>query len=343
MLDSMAFVIVIVVIALVFDFINGFHDSANSISTVVSTRVLSPKHAVIWAAFFNFIAAFFIGTQVANTIGRGIIHPDIVDNLLILSALGGAIIWNLITWYYGLPSSSSHALIGGLIGAGIAKAGTSTLVWSGIIKTTSFIILSPAIGLILGYIFMVLSLNLNRNSNMARSDKLYRKLQLCSSAVYSLGHGMNDAQKTMGIIAILLYSNPLVYNYLFSKGLLGSNFSIPFWVVIICYAVIALGTMFGGWRIVKTMGTKITKLRPIGGFSAEAAAACSIIGASVAGIPVSTTHTITGAIVGVGATHRLNAVRWGVAGNIIWAWILTIPISALISALIYLALRFFTT
>jgi PiT family inorganic phosphate transporter len=342
MLDSVTFVIVIIFIALVFDFINGFHDSANSISTVVSTRVLTPKHAVIWAAFFNFIAAFLIGTQVAQTIGRGIIHPDIVDNLLILSALGGAIIWNLITWYYGLPSSSSHALIGGLIGAGIAKAGTSTLVWSGVIKTTAFIILSPTIGLILGYVFMIISLNLNRNSNMARSEKLYRKLQLGSSAIYSLGHGMNDAQKTMGIIAIVLYSNPHVYNYLFSKGLLGSNFSIPFWVVISCYAVIAMGTMFGGWRIVKTMGTKITKLRPIGGFSAEAAAACSIIGASVAGIPVSTTHTITGAIVGVGATHRLNAVRWGVAGNIIWAWILTIPISALISSIIYFLLKFFT-
>jgi inorganic phosphate transporter, PiT family len=332
MLDSMGFVIFLVFIALVFDFLNGFHDSANSISTVVSTRVLSPKYAVLWAAFFNFIAAFFIGTEVANTIGRGIIHLDIVDNLLILSALGGAIIWNIVTWYYGLPSSSSHALIGGLIGAGIAKAGTSTLVWSGIIKTTAFIVLSPTIGLILGYFFMVLSLNLNRNSNMARSDKLYRKLQLVSAAVYSLGHGMNDAQKTMGIIAMVLYS----------KGLLGDTFSIPFWIVIACYSVIALGTMFGGWRIVKTMGTKITKLRPIGGFSAEAAAACSIIGASIAGIPVSTTHTITGAIVGVGATTRLTAVRWGVAGNIVWAWLLTIPVTALISAIIYLALKYFS-
>jgi PiT family inorganic phosphate transporter len=245
--------------------------------------------------------------------------------------LGGAITWNLITWYYGLPSSSSHALIGGLIGAGIAKAGTGTLVWSGITKTTAFIVLSPAIGLVLGYIFMVISLNLNRNSNVARSDKLYRKLQFVSSAIYSLGHGMNDAQKTIGIIAILLYS----------KGLIDSSFNIPYWIIIMCYSVIALGTMFGGWRIVKTMGTKITKLQPIGGFSAEAAAACSIIGASVAGIPVSTTHTITGAIVGVGATKRMNAVRWGVAGNIIWAWILTIPISALISALIYLALKYF--
>jgi PiT family inorganic phosphate transporter len=332
MLESMGFVIFLVFIALVFDFLNGFHDSANSISTVVSTRVLSPKYAVLWAAFFNFAAAFFIGTEVANTIGRGIIHLDIVDNLVILAALGGAIIWNIATWYYGLPSSSSHALIGGLIGAAVAKAGTGTLIWSGITKTTAFIILSPAIGLVLGYFFMVISLNLNHKSNMARSDKLYRKLQLISAAVYSLGHGMNDAQKTMGIIAMALYS----------KGLLGTTFSIPFWIVITCYTVIALGTMFGGWRIVKTMGTKITKLRPIGGFSAEAAAACSIIGASIAGIPVSTTHTITGAIVGVGATKRLTAVRWGVAGNIVWAWLLTIPVSALISAIIYLALKYFS-
>ncbi len=327
----MGFVIFLVAIALVFDFINGFHDSSNAISTIVSTRVLAPQHAVLWAAFFNFVAAFFIGTQVAHTIGQGIIHRDIIDNGLIFAALGGAIIWNLITWYYGLPSSSSHALIGGLIGAGIAKAGTGTLVWSGITKTTAFIVLSPTIGLVLGYIFMVISLNLNRNSNVARSDKLYRKLQFVSSAIYSLGHGMNDAQKTIGIIAILLYS----------KGLIDSSFNIPYWIIIMCYSVIALGTMFGGWRIVKTMGTKITKLQPIGGFSAEAAAACSIIGASVAGIPVSTTHTITGAIVGVGATKRMNAVRWGVAGNIIWAWILTIPISASISALIYLALKQF--
>ena len=332
MLDSMAFVIFLVAVALVFDFINGFHDSSNSISTIVSTRVLSPKYAVLWAAFFNFIAAFFIGTQVAHTIGQGIIHRDIIDNGLVFAALGGAIIWNLTTWYYGLPSSSSHALIGGLIGAGIAKGGTSTLVWAGITKTTAFIILSPTIGLVLGYVFMVISLNLNRNSNMARSDKLYRKLQFISSAIYSLGHGMNDAQKTIGIIAIILYS----------KGLISSSFDIPYWIIIMCYSVIALGTMFGGWRIVKTMGTKITKLRPIGGFSAEAAAACAIIGSSVAGIPVSTTHTIAGAIVGVGATKRLNAVRWGVAGNIIWAWVLTIPIASLISALIYLVLNYFS-
>ena len=332
MLDSTGFVIFLVIIALVFDFLNGFHDSANSISTIVSTRVLSPKYAVLWAAFFNFTAVFFVGTAVAHTVGKGIIHLDIVDNLLILSALGGAIIWNITTWYYGLPSSSSHALIGGLIGAAVAKAGTSTLVWSGIVKTTVFIIVSPAIGMALGFTFMVLAMNLNRHSNLAKSDKIFRKLQLVSAGVYSLGHGMNDAQKTMGIIAMAL----------FSKGLIGDTFYIPIWVIIACYTVISLGTMFGGWRIVKTMGTKITKLQPIGGFSAETAAACAIIGASIAGIPVSTTHTITGAIVGVGATKRLNAVRWGVAGNIVWAWILTIPITALVSALIYLVLNYYS-
>ncbi len=325
MLESMAFVIFLVIIALAFDFLNGFHDSANSISTIVSTRVLKPQQAVLWAAFFNFSAVFFVGTAVAHTVGKGIIHIDIVDNLVIMSALSGAIAWNIATWYYGLPSSSSHALIGGLIGAGVSKAGTSTLLWPGIIKTTLFIFVSPAIGMSLGFIFMVLAMNLSHRSNIAKSDKLFRKLQLFSAAVYSLGHGMNDAQKTMGIITMVL----------FSKGLLGDNFHIPWWVIIASYTMISLGTMFGGWRIVKTMGTKITKLQPMGGFSAETAAACSIIGASMFGIPVSTTHTITGAIVGVGASKRLSAVRWGVAGNIIWAWILTIPISAFISAATY--------
>lgn len=328
----MAFVIALVIIALIFDFLNGFHDSANSISTVVSTRVLSPRQAVMWAAFFNFAAVFFVGTEVAHTVGKGIVHLDIVDNLVILSALGGAIIWNITTWYYGLPSSSSHALIGGLIGAAVSKAGTGTLVWGGIIKTSLFIVISPAVGMALGFVFMVLAMNLSRHSNLAKSDKVFRRLQLFSAAVYSMGHGMNDAQKTMGIIAMAL----------FSKGLLGDTFHIPLWVIIACYTTISIGTMFGGWRIVKTMGTKITKLQPIGGFSAETAAACSIIGASVAGIPVSTTHTITGAIVGVGSTRRLSAVRWGVAGNIIWAWILTIPISALISALIYNLVNYFS-
>jgi len=329
MLDSLAFVIFLVGVALVFDFINGFHDSANSIATVVSTRVLPPKYAVIWAAFFNFAAVLFIGVPVAKTIGTGIIHPDIIDNLLIFSALGAAIIWNLITWYFGLPSSSSHALIGGLIGAGMVKGGTAVLVWAGITKATIFIVVSPAIGMILGLGLMTLVLQLFRRTQPGKMDHVFRKMQLFSAATYSLGHGMNDAQKTMGIIALALYS----------KGLLGPTFHIPFWVVILCYTVIALGTVSGGWRIVKTMGTRITKLRPIGGFCAETAAAISIIGASMAGIPVSTTHTITGAIVGVGSTIRLTAVRWGIAGSIIWAWVLTIPVSALISALIYFLLR----
>lgn len=330
MLESAAFVFFLIAIALVFDFLNGFHDAANSISTVVSTRVLSPKFAVLWAAFFNFSAVFLVGTAVAHTVGKGIIQISIVDNLVIFSALGGAIVWNLITWYYGLPSSSSHALIGGLIGSAISKAGLKTLVWAGIIKTSLFIFISPAIGLMLGFTFMVISMNFSRHSNIAKTDRLFRKLQLFSAAVYSLGHGMNDAQKTMGIIAMAL----------FSQGLIGDTFHIPVWVIILCYTMISLGTMFGGWRIVKTMGTKITKLQPIGGFSAETAAACSIIGASVAGIPVSTTHTITGAIVGVGSSKRLSAVRWGVAGNIIWAWLLTIPLSAFIASAIYFTIRF---
>ncbi|MCX7982607.1 MAG: inorganic phosphate transporter [Syntrophales bacterium] len=326
MLNIPLFVLIIVATALIFDFINGFHDSANSISTVVSTRVLSPKVAVLWAAFFNFAAIFFVGTPVAKTIGTGIIHPDIVDDYIIIATLGGAITWNLITWYLGLPSSSSHALIGGLIGAGVVKAGTSTLIWSGIIKTTAFIFISPLIGLGLGLCFMVTVLNLSRHSNISRTQKIFRRMQLFSAAIFSLGHGMNDAQKTMGIIAVVLYS----------RGLLGETFHVPFWVEFLCYLFIALGTMTGGWRIVKTMGQKITKLQPIGGFSAETAAACSIIGATVFGIPVSTTHTITGAIVGVGAVKRLTAVRWGVASNILWAWILTIPMSATISALFYM-------
>ena len=325
----MLFVIFIILVALVFDFINGFHDSANSISTIVSTRVLSPRNAVMWATFFNFIAAFLFGVHVAKTIGTGIIHPDIIEDHLILSALGGAIIWNIVTWYFGLPSSSSHALIGGLIGVGLVKGGTGVLVFSGIFKTALFIILSPTIGLGLGLFMMTVVLNLSRNSNVAKADKLFRKMQLLSAAFYSLGHGMNDAQKTMGIIAMVL----------FSRGLIGPTFYIPFWIVLLCHAVIALGTMAGGWRIVKTMGTKITKLRPMGGFCAETAAAISIIGASIAGIPVSTTHTITGAIVGVGSTRRLTAVRWGVAGTIVWAWILTIPVSALLSAFLFLMME----
>jgi PiT family inorganic phosphate transporter len=323
--STLLFVIFIIVVALAFDFINGFHDAANSIATVVSTRVLSPQHAVVWAAFFNLAAVFFIGDQVAKTVGTGIIHIDVIDNYLVLSALLGAIVWNLITWWLGLPSSSSHALIGGLIGAGLVKGGTEVLVWSGILKTTAFIVISPTVGMILGLVMMILVLNLSNNKSVRSADTIFRRLQLFSAAVYSLSHGMNDAQKTMGIITMVL----------FSSGYLSGSFHVPWWVVILSYLFIAMGTMSGGWRIVKTMGSKITKLAPMGGFCAETAAAISIIGATIGGIPVSTTHTITGAIVGVGATKRLTAVRWGIAGNIIWAWILTIPMSALIAAFSY--------
>jgi PiT family inorganic phosphate transporter len=323
--STLLFVIFIIVVALAFDFINGFHDAANSIATVVSTRVLSPQHAVVWAAFFNLAAVFFIGDQVAKTVGTGIIHISVIDNYLVLSALLGAIVWNLITWWLGLPSSSSHALIGGLIGAGLVKGGTDVLVWSGILKTTAFIVISPTVGMILGLVMMILVLNLSNNKSVRRADTIFRRLQLFSAAVYSLSHGMNDAQKTMGIITMVL----------FGSGYLSGSFHVPWWVVILSYFFIAMGTMSGGWRIVKTMGSKITKLAPMGGFCAETAAAISIIGATIGGIPVSTTHTITGAIVGVGATKRLTAVRWGIAGNIIWAWILTIPMSALIAAFSY--------
>jgi PiT family inorganic phosphate transporter len=326
---SLLFTVFLIITALAFDFINGFHDSANSIATVVSTRVLSPRYAVLWAASFNFVAIFIGGAHVATTVGTGIIDPKIVENVLIFSALLGAIVWNLITWWLGLPSSSSHALIGGLVGVGMVKGGTGVLVWDGIFKTAVFIVLSPAIGVLLGWVLMVVDLNLSKNRTVRQSDRLFRKMQLFSAAIYSISHGTNDAQKTMGIIAIVL----------FSGGYLGSTFHIPWWVVVLCYLFIAMGTMAGGWRIVKTLGTKITKLQPIGGFCAETAAAVSILGASFAGIPVSTTHTITGAVMGVGATRRLTAVRWGVAGSIIWAWVLTIPVTAAISAGVFLAAR----
>ncbi len=318
-------VIFLIVIALAFDFINGFHDAANSISCIVSTRVLSPKHAVYWAAFFNFVAAFIVGTPVAKTIGVGIIDPVIIDYEVLLCALIAAIAWNLITWWLGLPSSSSHALIGGLIGAGLAKGGMWVLVWQGIIKTASFIVLSPTIGFVLGFLYMLTVLNLTKKFTVTEGNNVFRRLQLVSSAIHSMGHGMNDAQKTMGIITMVL----------FSSGYLHGDFHVPLWVVFACYITIALGTMAGGWRIVKTMGTKITKLHPMGGFCAETAAASSLIGATLFGIPVSTTHTITGAIMGVGATRRVTAVRWGIAGNILWAWVLTIPVSALISAVAF--------
>jgi PiT family inorganic phosphate transporter len=320
-------VIFIILIALVFDFINGFHDAANSIATVVSTRVLTPRFAVMWAAFFNFIAAFGFGTHVATTMGRGMIQLDVVNEYVILAGLIGAILWDLITWYFALPTSSSHALMGGYAGAAIARAGFSAIVAGGWIKTLTFIVLSPIIGGILGFTLMVVVFRVFRNFLPSSVDKYFGKLQLVSAGFYSLGHGTNDAQKTMGIIAGLL----------FTSGYL-SAFTIPFWVVLICHAAMALGTMAGGWRIVRTMGQKITKLKPVGGFCAETAGAITLLGTALAGIPVSTTHTITGAIMGVGATRRLSSVRWGVANTIVWAWIFTIPLSALIAALSYYAI-----
>jgi PiT family inorganic phosphate transporter len=320
-----AFLVLIVLVALAFDFLNGFHDAANSIATVVSTRVLSPQKAVVWAAVFNFVAAFVLGTHVAKTIGSGMIDLSVVTREVVLAGLIGAIAWNLITWYYGLPVSSSHALIGGYAGAAIAKAGWSSIVVSGWTKTLAFIVLAPMIGLILGFFLMVLVNWIVRNWRPSRVDRRFRGMQLLSAAAYSLGHGGNDAQKTMGIITGLL----VAAGYL-------KTFHVPLWVILISHAAIAFGTLFGGWRIVKTMGTKITKLQPIGGFCAETAGAITLVGATLAGIPVSTTHTITGAIVGVGATRRLSAVKWGVAGRIVWAWVLTIPIAAAISAVTYL-------
>jgi PiT family inorganic phosphate transporter len=323
-------VIVVIVIALIFDFINGFHDAANSIATVVSTRVLSPQFAVMWAAFFNFIAAFGFETHVAKTMGSGMIRLDAVNEYVIMAGLIGAIVWDIITWYFGLPTSSSHALIGGYAGAAMARAGFSVIVANGWIKTLSFIVLSPIIGGILGFVLMVAVFWTFRTSMPVAVDKYFGKLQLVSAALYSLGHGTNDAQKTMGIIAGLLYTS----GYL-------SSFTIPFWVVLLCHASIALGTMSGGWRIVKTMGQRITKLKPVGGFCAETAGAFTLLGTALAGIPVSTTHTITGAIMGVGATKRLSSVRWGVANTIVWAWVLTIPLSALIAALCYFGIALF--
>lgn len=319
----------LILLALAFDFLNGFHDSANSIATVVSTRVLSPRVAVIWAAFFNFIAFLFFGLHVANTIGKGIIDITIVDKTIIFGTLVGACGWNLITWYFGLPTSSSHALIGGMIGAALVKTGPQALVWKGIIKTVTFIFISPTAGLLLGLGLGLGVYGFFRNSQRALVDHFFRKGQLVSAALYSLGHGGNDAQKTMGIIASLL----------FSAGLLGGKFYIPFWVVIACHASIALGTMFGGWRIVKTMGQKVAKLKPVDGFCAESGAAIMLFVSSMFGVPVSTTHTITGAIMGVGSRQRFSAVRWGVAGNIVWAWILTIPCAAAISATAYFIAR----
>jgi inorganic phosphate transporter, PiT family len=326
-----AWLISLIALALIFDFINGFHDSANSIATVVSTRVLTPRQAIIWAAFFNFIAFLFFGLHVAGTVGKGIVNPSVVDSYIIFATLIGACTWDLMTWYVGLPTSSSHALMGGLIGAALVKAGVSSLVWKGILKTVVFIFISPLLGLLLGLLFGTIVYWICRKKAPSQVDHFFRKGQLLSAALYSLGHGGNDAQKTMGIIAVLL----------FSAGLLGPEFHIPFWVVISCHGAIALGTMFGGWRIVKTMGQKVAKLKPFDGFCAETAAATSLFFASSLGVPVSTTHTITGSIMGVGSLRRLTAVRWGVAGKILWAWMLTIPCSAAISALTYaISIRF---
>jgi len=313
----------LVLLALVFDFMNGFHDSANSIATVVSTGVLKPQHAVAMAAFFNFIAIFVVSMKVAQTIGKGTIDPHVVDHYVIFGALVGAIAWNVITWYYGIPSSSSHALIGGLVGAAVAKAGTGALISGGLIKTVAFIVVAPLLGFALGSVIMLVVAWIFVKSTPRKVDNLFRKLQLVSAAAYSLGHGGNDAQKTMGIIWMLLIAS----------GYTSATAEYPpAWVIISCYAAIAFGTLFGGWRIVKTMGQKITKLKPVGGFCAETGGAVTLLLSSAFGIPVSTTHTITGAIVGVGAARKTSAVRWGVAGNIVWAWIFTIPASAFMAA-----------
>ena len=317
---SLAF---LVALALLFDFMNGFHDAANAIATVVSTGVMKPQTAVAMAAFFNFVAVFVFQLKVATTVGKGTIDPMVIDHYVVFGALVGAIFWNLLTWYYGIPSSSSHALIGGLVGAAVAKAGTGALISSGLIKTILFIVLSPALGFLFGSIMMVLVSWLFVRSTPRRVDKWFRRAQLVSASMYSLGHGGNDAQKTMGIIWMLLIA----------AGYSSADEHLPTWVIISCYTAISLGTLFGGWRIVKTMGQKITKLKPVGGFCAETGGAITLFIATAMGIPVSTTHTITGAIVGVGASHRVSAVRWGVAGNIVWAWVLTIPASAFVAAI----------
>ncbi|SPE30799.1 putative low-affinity inorganic phosphate transporter [Acidobacteriia bacterium SbA2] len=324
------FAVGLTLVALAFDFLNGFHDAANSIATVVSTRVLSPRIAVAWAAFFNFVAAFTFGTAVASTMGHGMIRLEFVNLYVILAGLIGAIVWDILTWYYGLPISSSHALIGGYAGAAVAKAGWKVIIVGGWTKTLLFIGLSPILGLVLGGALMIAVYWLFRNFSPARVDRHFRKLQLLSAAAYSFGHGTNDAQKTMGIIAGVLFTARII-----------DHFYIPFWIVLMAYTAIALGTLAGGWRIVRTMGMRITRLKPVGGFCAETAAAISLLGAASWGIPVSTTHTIAGAIMGVGSVQRLTAVHWGVARKIIWAWLLTIPASALVSAACFLVLQHF--
>ena len=320
---SIYVLIFLIALALIFDFMNGFHDAANAIATVVSTGVLKPQAAVALAATFNFIAILVFHLKVATTIGKGTVDPAVIDHYVVFGALVGAIAWNLLTWYYGIPSSSSHALIGGLVGAAVAKAGTGSLISSGLIKTISFIVLSPLLGFIFGSIMMILVSWIFVRSEPRRVDKWFRRMQLLSASMYSLGHGGNDAQKTMGIIWMLLIA----------AGVTTSDQPLPIWVIFSCYAAISLGTLFGGWRIVKTMGQKITKLKPVGGFCAETGGAITLFLATSLGIPVSTTHTITGAIVGVGAAKKMSAVRWGVAGNIVWAWIFTIPASAFVAAI----------
>jgi inorganic phosphate transporter, PiT family len=340
-----AYVLTIVLVAFLFDFINGFHDSANSIATVVATRVLNPLQAVAWAAFFNFVALFTVGTQVAKTIGSGMVNVDIVDPNVILGGLLGAIIWNLITWYWGLPSSSSHALIGGYAGAAIAKAGIAGITWGKPwILTLSFIVLSPVIGMIAGSGLMIIVAWAFRWTNPAKMNRWFRYAQLASSALFSYSHGANDAQKTMGIIVGLLVSAQAVFanetGFLRHFHVVDAKF-FPYWVEVGAYSMIALGTMFGGWRIVHTMGTRMTRLRPVGGFCAETGGAMAILLATRFGIPVSTTHTITGSIVGVGATFRRRAVRWDIAGRIVWAWIMTIPAAAVMAAISYAVLAAF--
>ncbi|HEX7076850.1 MAG TPA: inorganic phosphate transporter [Candidatus Eisenbacteria bacterium] len=319
-------VLFIIVLALFFDYLNGFHDAANSIATVVSTRVLTPGFAVVWAAFFNFIAVFVLGEAVAKTVGKGIVITEAVNNHVLLSALVGAIVWNLLTWWLGLPTSSSHALIGGLVGAAMCYGGIAAVILPGLTKIAVFIVVAPLVGLILGWGNMIVTSWIFRRALPGKVDQLFRRLQLLSAALYSLGHGANDAQKTMGIIALLLVTTGRI-----------DHFYIPTWVVISCGAAIAFGTLSGGWRIVHTLGSRVTKLRPFGGFCAETAGAVSLFAATHLGVPVSTTHTITGAIVGVGSTRRLSAVRWGVAGRIVWAWVLTIPAAAAVAAVTYLA------
>ena len=314
----------LVVVALIFDFMNGFHDAANSIALMVSTRLLTPQAAVLWAAFFNFIAFLIFGTAVAKMVGKGLIDPDIVNNAVIFGALCGAITWNIITWWLGIPSSSSHALVGGLVGAGVAKGGTAAIIAGGLIKTSVFIIISPMFGMLVAMLLMVLVLWIVEKRSPYPTERVFNKLQFVSSSLYSLGHGGNDAQKTMGIITVLLVANG------YQQG-----FDIQFWVIISCHLAMALGTLFGGWRIVRTMGMGITRIRPSGAFSAQTSGAIALFLATWLGIPVSTTHTITGAIVGVGLSRRVSAVRWGLASRIVWAWVLTIPCSGLIAAMAY--------